>query len=129
MIDYVKLILENDLKGTTLFERMVITEERRFLNDGFNIGPITRYVEMMNNKLGDLSITDVKTGFSLIDHGRITRRDLVQCHLDIFKELGEDPESKYMDLYKFADTNDIFKEKLNKVLAERVRYIKVKVVK
>ena len=111
MKDYVQHILKKDLKDLSLFERQVVSEEQRFLRDGFSLGPIQSYVDFLNSKIKNL--------------GKVTRRDLMQCHIDIVNNLGDIKEEyTYGDIYRHANDNVDLKERLNKALYERIKYMK-----
>ena len=125
MKDYVQHILKKDLKDLSLFERQVISEEQRFLRDGFSLGPIQSYVDFLNSKIKNLDSLSESNVHVIKNLGKVTRRDLMQCHIDIVNNLGDIKEEyTYGDIYRHANDNVDLKERLNKALHERIKYMK-----
>lgn len=125
MKDYVQHILKKDLKDLSLFERQVISEEQRFLRDGFSLGPIQSYVDFLNSKIKNLDSLSESNVHVIKNLGKVTRRDLMQCHIDIVNKLGDIKEEyTYGDIYRHANDNTDLKERLNKALHERIKYMK-----
>lgn len=125
MKDYVQHILKKDLKDLSLFERQVISEEQRFLRDGFSLGPIQSYVDFLNSKIKNLDSLSESNVHFIKNLGKVTRRDLMQCHIDIVNKLGDIKEEyTYGDIYRHANDNTDLKERLNKALHERIKYMK-----
>lgn len=125
MKDYVQHILKKDLKDLSLFERQVISEEQRFLRDGFSLGPIQSYVDFLNSKIKNLDSLSESNVHVIKNLGKVTRRDLMQCHIDIVNKLGDVKEEyTYGDIYRHANDNVDLKERLNKALYERIKYMK-----
>lgn len=125
MKDYVQHILKKDLKDLSLFERQVISEEQRFLRDGFSLGPIQSYVDFLNSKIKNLDSLSESNVHVIKNLGKVTRRDLMQCHIDIVNNLGDIKEEyTYGDIYRHANDNVDLKERLNKALYERIKYMK-----
>ena len=125
MKDYVRHILKKDLKDLSLFERQVISEEQRFLRDGFSLGPIQSYVDFLNSKIKNLDSLSESNVHVIKNLGKVTRRDLMQCHIDIVNKLGDIKEEyTYGDIYRHANDNVDLKERLNKALHERIKYMK-----
>ena len=125
MKDYVQHILKKDLKDLSLFERQVISEEQRFLRDGFSLGPIQSYVDFLNSKIKNLDSLSESNVHVIKNLGKVTRRDLMQCHIDIVNNLGNIKEEyTYGDIYRHANDNVDLKERLNKALHERIKYMK-----
>lgn len=125
MKDYVQHILKKDLKDLSLFERQVISEEQRFLRDGFSLGPIQSYVDFLNSKIKNLDSLSESNVHVIKNLGKVTRRDLMQCHIDIVNNLGDIKEEyTYGDIYRHANDNVDLKDRLNKALYERIKYMK-----
>lgn len=125
MKDYVQHILKKDLKDLSLFERQVISEEQRFLRDGFSLGPIQSYVDFLNSKIKNLDSLSESNVHVIKNLGKVTRRDLMQCHIDIVNNLGDIKEEyTYGDIYRHANNNVDLKDRLNKALYERIKYMK-----
>lgn len=125
MKDYVQHILKKDLKDLSLFERQVVSEEQRFLRDGFSLGPIQSYVDFLNSKIKNLDSLSESNVHVIKNLGKVTRRDLMQCHIDIVNKLGNIKEEyTYGDIYRHANDNVDLKERLNKALHERIKYMK-----
>ena len=125
MKDYVQHILKKDLKDLSLFERQVISEEQRFLRDGFSLGPIQSYVDFLNSKIKNLDSLSESNVHVIKNLGKVTRRDLMQCQIDIVNNLGDIKEEyTYGDIYRHANDNVDLKERLNKALYERIKYMK-----
>ena len=125
MKDYVQHILKKDLKDLSLFERQVISEEQRFLRDGFSLGPIQSYVDFLNSKIKNLDSLSESNVQVIKNLGKVTRRDLMQCQIDIANKLGNIKEEyTYGDIYRHANDNADLKERLNKALHERIKYMK-----
>lgn len=125
MKDYVQHILKKDLKDLSLFERQVISEEQRFLRDGFSLGPIQSYVDFLNSKIKNLDSLSESNVHVIKNLGKVTRRDLMQCHIDIVNNLGDVKEEyTYGDIYRHANDNVDLKDRLNKALYERIKYMK-----
>ena len=125
MKDYVQHILKKDLKDLSLFERQVVSEEQRFLRDGFSLGPIQSYVDFLNSKIKNLDSLSESNVHVIKNLGKVTRRDLMQCHIDIVNNLGDVKEEyTYGDIYRHANDNVDLKERLNKALYERIKYMK-----
>lgn len=125
MKDYVQHILKKDLKDLSLFERQVISEEQRFLRDGFSLGPIQSYVDFLNSKIKNLDSLSESNVHVIKNLGKVTRRDLMQCHIDIVNNLGDIKEEyTYGDIYRHANDNVDLKDRLNKALHERIKYMK-----
>lgn len=125
MKDYVQHILKKDLKDLSLSERQVISEEQRFLRDGFSLGPIQSYVDFLNSKIKNLDSLSESNVHVIKNLGKVTRRDLMQCHIDIVNNLGDIKEEyTYGDIYRHANDNVDLKDRLNKALHERIKYMK-----
>ena len=117
MKDYVQHILKKDLKDLSLFERQVISEEQRFLRDGFSLGPIQSYVDFLNSKIKNLDSLSESNVHVIKNLGKVTRRDLMQCHIDIVNKLGDVKEEyTYGDIYRHANDNVDLKERLNNMM-------------
>ena len=122
--DYVSFILDRDLRKLTLFERMVVTEEQRFLRDKFILNPVLSHIKFLDEKITDSENLTPGSTPSLINFGRTSRRNLMQFHVDMYNDIKPDKDITYRDIYKHIDTSDEYKKKMNEILFERVKFMK-----
>ena len=122
--DYVSFILDRDLRKLTLFERMVVTEEQRFLRDKFILNPVLSHIKFLDEKITDSENLTPGSTPSLINFGRTSRRNLMQFHVGMYNDIKPDKDITYRDIYKHIDTSDEYKKKMNEILFERVKFMK-----
>lgn len=122
--DYVSHILNKDLSKLSLFERMVVSEEQTFLREKFNPTPVLNYIEFLNKKIIDANKLTSGSQTSLINQGRISRRDLLKFQVDMYHEIKSDKSVTYRDIYKHINTSEEYKNSMNKILFERVKFKK-----
>lgn len=122
--DYVSFILDRDLSKLSLFERMVVTEEQRFLRDKFILNPVLSHIKFLDEKITDSENLTPGSTPSLINFGRTSRRNLMQFHVDMYNDIKSDKDITYRDIYKHIDTSDEYKKKMNEILFERVKFMK-----
>lgn len=122
--DYVSFILKRDLTKLNLFERKVVTEEQRFLRDKFVLNPVLDHIKFLDEKITDSENLTPGSKPSLINHGRTSRRNLMQFHVDMYNDIKSDKDITYRDIYKHINTSEEYKKTMNEILHERVKFMK-----